>query len=216
MPGRPNPPANWAGVKPRGNFKQRQRVAVHLGDDPVPHPLVPTARAADSSSALASRLPWPRTAISGSPESSDTSLGSRSANAAATRSAHSRPAPRSREPAPKRDRATGRRPRCRPERAARPLPIGGSRRPDRPESFPGRPPLPDQRDPCRIALGDRQMVKAVQQRSAQLMHTSERQLPSPTRPRSLAQSENPLLARPKTSTRPFPTPDSPRSTSTPL
>ena len=88
--GGPNPNASSAGVSPWGNSSRRKWIAAGFGDDPVTHRGSTGPLMTESNNVRASLSLRPLTVSSGSRANSDSSLGSRTANSRATRSARSR------------------------------------------------------------------------------------------------------------------------------
>ena len=104
---RPKPPASSACVSPCGSSRMRQRVPARLGDDPVANPVVHRPVTTDRSSVRASSRRG-RDSSCGSPARSLSTAAVRVAKTIATESAAGA-VPRTRVPAPTRDRATARR-----------------------------------------------------------------------------------------------------------
>ena len=118
--GSPNPPASSAGLMPRGQLQQRERVAARLGDDAIADALVEPARDRPSPAARA-RPPRPGPPSAQLRQAVELVLGGRLADGEA-RSPPTPPAAagrRSRGPGPRRRRATARRRRGRAAAAPR-------------------------------------------------------------------------------------------------
>ncbi len=214
-PGSPNPPASSAGVTPRSQLQQRQRVAARLADDLVTHPRVQRRRRAPTPAARARRpRASPSTTSSGNPARS--SLGARAANTSPTDSASRRRATNARTCADARSSHCSSSTR---QISGRSSATSESRlrtaRPTKKRSGAGPGLTPNAvRSASRCGTGRR--FEAIEHRRQQLMQPGERELHLRLDPHGARHRQPDACSTTYSNSAVLPTPGSPRTTSTRL